>query len=181
MKQKIPGMEKTDLRGWSDPIGGPNEPKDPAMQKEVLQEIREEFYQCLEDCVKQRDPDRSLRLMTRAERLTRHAIDCGYDMLRPMQEHWAAMLYEVHRARRRFLIRKWLTNPGSVDPDEFAEALDLYPEDSAEHREDLKRVKAKMADPSFKMCGDVKAKARAIALRPMHDQAYLRKLCGLDV
>jgi hypothetical protein len=119
-------------------------------------------------------------LLTRAERLTRLAADCGYDLLRPLAEHWGAMLYEVHRARRRFLIRKYLTYPDSVNPDELAEALDLYPEDSAEHREDLARVKRAMADPSFRMCSDVRAKAKAIALRPLHDEAYMRKLFGLD-
>jgi hypothetical protein len=82
--------------------------------------------------------------------------------------------------RRRFLIRKYLTNPQSVDPSELSEALDLYPKDSAEHREDLERVRAKMTDPSFKMNADVRAAGKAIALRPLHDQGYLRRLCGLD-
>lgn len=172
-------LAQMDLRDWSNPIG-PSEPKDPAMQREALEDLRTEFYTCLEDCIKQVDPDRTLALMTRAERLTRLAADCGYDLMRPLQEHWAAMLYQVHRSRRRFLIRKYLTNPDSVNPDELAEALDLYPTDSAEHREDLERVRAKMADPSFRMCSDTHAKAKAIALRPLRDDAYMRKLFGLD-
>jgi hypothetical protein len=173
-------MAQTDLRGWT--ATGTDKPdlKDPEMQRAVLKDLRDEFYRCLEDCVKQVDPDRTLALMTRAERLTRLAADCGYDLLRPLQEHWGAMLYEVHRSRRRFLIRKYLSDPHSVNPDELAEALDLYPTDSAEHREDLEHVNAKMKDPSFRMCSDTRARAKAIALRPLRDEAYLRKLFGLD-
>ena len=178
-KFKSAGLAQTDLLGWSNATGT-YKPKGLAMQRDALQDLRDEFYRCLEDCVRQHDPDRCLRLMTRAERLTRLAADCGYDLMRPMQEHCAAMLYQVHRARRRFLIRKCLTNPHSVNPDELAEALDLYPADSPEHREDLERVRVAMADPSFRMCSDVRAKAKAIALRPVHDEAYMRKLCGLD-
>jgi hypothetical protein len=174
-------MAQTDLKGWR---GGPEtdkpDRKDPKMQHAVLEDLREEFYRCLEDCVKQVDPDRFLALLTRAERLTRLAAEGGYDLLQPLHEHWAAMLYEVHRSRRRFLLRKYFTNPDSVNPDELAEALDLYPEDSAEHQEDLEKVRAKMADPSFRMCSDTRAKAKAIALRPLHDRAYMRKLFGLD-
>jgi hypothetical protein len=173
-------LAKTDLRGWSGATGVTDKPIDPAMQRDVLDDLNEEFHRCLEDCIRQDDPDRCLRLWTRAERLARGAADYGYDLLRPTQERWAAILYQVHRARRRFLIRKYLTNPRSVNPDELAEALDLYPTDSPEHREDLERVHAKMADPSFRMCSDVRAKAKAIALRPVHDEAYLRKLFGLD-
>ena len=173
-------LAQSDLRGWSNTTGVTDKPLDPAMQRDVLHDLNEEFHRCLADCLRQDDPDRTLVLMTRAERLTRLAADCGYDLMRPLQEHWSAMLYEVHRSRRRFLIRKYLTNPDSVNPDELAEALDLYPDNSPEHREDLERVRAKMADPSFRMCSDTHARAKAIALRPLHDEAYLRKLFGLD-
>ena len=173
-------LAQSDLRGWSNTTGVTDKPLDPAMQRDVLHDLNEEFHRCLADCLRQDDPDQFLRLMTRAERLARGAADYGYDLMRPMQERWAAILYQVHRARRRFLIRKYLTNPRSVNPDELAEALDLYPADSPEHREDLERVSAAMEDPSFRMCSDVRAKAKAIALRPLHDEAYLRKLFGLD-
>jgi hypothetical protein len=173
-------LAQSDLRGWSNTTGVTDKPLDPAMQRDVLHDLNEEFHRCLADCLRQDDPDRTLALMTRAERLTRLAADCGYDLMRPMQEHWAAMLYQVHRARRRFLIRKYLSDPHSVNPDELAEALELYPDDSPEHQEDLERVRRAMTDPSFRMCSDTRARAKAIALRPLHDEAYMRKLFGLD-
>ena len=172
-------LAQTDLKGWSEPHA-PYELKDPAMQREALEDLRGEFYLCLEDCVRERNAERFERLLTKAERLTRYAAECGYDLLRPLNEHWASMLHQVLRARRRFLIRKWFVNPGSVNPEELNEALDLYPEDSPAHREDLERVRAKMANPSFRMNADVRAAGKAIALRPLHDQAYMRRLFGLD-
>jgi hypothetical protein len=163
------------LRGWT-----PDKPIDPDNQREVMDLLTEELCRSLEDCIKEKDYDRYDALMVRADHLMRAFVDRGYDLMRPMAEWHAAISHLMNRAERRFLIRKYLTNPDSVDRGELRKALDLYWSNSAEHREDLEHVHAKIKDPKFRMCGDIFAKAKAIAERPLHDEAYLRKLCGLD-
>jgi hypothetical protein len=144
-----------------------------------LEVFTEEFCLSLEDCVAKGDyGERCDKLMVRADYLMRACVDVGHELMRPAAEHHAAILHLLNRAQRRWLIRRYLTNPASVDRDELVKALDLYPEDSAEHREDLEHVKAKIADQSFRMVGDVMDKAKAIAERPLHDEEYLRRLCG---
>jgi hypothetical protein len=141
--------------------------------------LTEEFCLSLEDCIKKHDHDRFVALMVRADYLMQACVDGGCDLMRPMAEHHAAILHRLNRAERRYLIRRYLTGH-IVDPGKLRKALDLYPEDSPERREDLERVHAKIKDPKFRMVGDVLDEAKAIAKRPLHDEAYLRKLKGLD-
>ena len=126
-----------------------DEPLDPYMQRACIHDLLDELNGCVEDCLNKRDYDRYLRLMSRAERLAGAAADYGYDLMRPLAERLATVLHLLNRGKRRFLIRKYLTNPDSVNLDELDEALDLYPMDSAEHREDIERVERKMKGRSF--------------------------------
>jgi hypothetical protein len=175
--QKV--IAQQDLRQWHEPPPGlvADEPLDPDNQRECMEALTEEFCLSLEDCVKNHDMERVDALMARADHLMQACVDFGYELMRPMAEHHAAILHQLNRAERRYLIRRYLTGH-SVDPAKWREALDLYPTDSPEHREDLERVHAKIKDPKFRMVGDVMAKAKAISERPLHDEAYLRKLCG---
>jgi hypothetical protein len=126
-----------------------------------------------------KDEERLDALMAKAVHLASACADFGYDLMRPMAEHHAAILHLLNRAERRYLIRRYLTGH-SVDPDKLAKAVNLYPEDSPEHREDLERVHANIKDRKFRIVGDVMAKALAIVERPLHDKAYCRKLAGFD-
>jgi hypothetical protein len=45
---------------------------------------------------------------------------------RPLQENLAALLYQIHRAHRRWLVRRYLTYPHSLSRDELIE-LERYP------------------------------------------------------
>jgi hypothetical protein len=161
-----------DLHGWQDLTERKVAKReiDREEQRLVFTEFMGEFLACLEDAaVRWPNAERCEVLMTRAEYLMRGYVGLGHELLRPMQENLAAILHQVHRAHRRWVIRKYLTNQNSVYPNELVKALELLPTNTpelkAEFEQDLDRAEAVVADPTLKLVDDVMARARAIALR----------------
>jgi hypothetical protein len=169
-----PGMERMDLHGWQDVTGmnGVNRERDKDEQWAVFTDFMGEFLACLEDAaVRWPNAERCETLMTRAEHLMRGYVGIGHELLRPMQENLAAILHQVHRAHRRWTIRRYLTDENSVYPNELVKALELLPTNTpelkAEFEEDLDRAEAVVKDPTLKLVDDVMARAKAIALAPL--------------
>jgi hypothetical protein len=145
---------------------------DEGEQRLVFTDLMGEFLACLEDAaVRWPNAERCEVLMTRAEYLMRGYVSMGHKLLRPMQESLAAQLHLIHRAHRRWVIRRYLTDENSVYPNELVKALELLPtntpELNAEFEEDLDRAEAVVKDPTLTLVDDVMARARAIALTPL--------------
>jgi hypothetical protein len=99
---------KHDLRYWT-VTGECSEQRDPELQKKVYEDLMIEYLVCQEDAVKHRDADRILRVNERAEELTRALVKVGLGICKAEQKRLAAFLEPLHRAHRRWVLRRYLS------------------------------------------------------------------------
>jgi hypothetical protein len=137
----------------------------PQAQQEIKQEIYGEYLRGLMGALADDDISAGLRIMGKTERLAGAYADLGYASVHHVQARLELLLAQVHRAGRRYLIRRYLTNRHAVGLDELNLLIEMLEGCSvAERAEDIAKVRATMAEPRIPLCDDIEAEARRITM-----------------
>jgi hypothetical protein len=137
----------------------------PQAQQEIKQEICGEYLRSLMAAVADDDVSAGLRIVTRTEQLAGAYAALGYASVHHVQARLELLLAQVHRAGRRYLIRRYLTNRHAVGLDELNLLVEMLEGCTvAERAEDIAKVRATMTEPRIPLCDDIQTEARRITM-----------------
>jgi hypothetical protein len=131
------------------------------LQMDCLTDITNEFDRCMRAAIAAHDPGRILKVLSKAEALYQGYADIGFDALAPIAASVRQTLYLMHRAQRRWMIKRVMTHPDDLDVPQLISRLETYQHDD-DFMADIAAAKRKVADPSFHMLADLEAQLPAL-------------------
>jgi len=126
------------------------------LQVDCLQDITDELDRCVRIAIAANDTNRVFRVLTKAEALYQGYADIGFNSFAPIAASVRHALYLMHRAQRRHMLKRVMTQPDALDVPRLIAQLETYQRDD-DFIADIAAAKRKIANPAINMIADLKA------------------------